>query len=559
MRIVIALLIALCLRADNVDLILKNGRIVTLDKSRPEARSVAIRDGRIVALGSDTEVSKHTAARTIDLKGALAIPGFIEGHGHLMGLGLAKMNLDLRGARNWNEIVAMVRAAAKEKKPGEWIRGRGFHQSKWDSPPVPNVQGFPLATELNKAAPNNPVWLTHASGHAAMVNEAAMKLAGIGPNTKSPPGGEILKDASGQPTGLLNETAQSLVGRAYSSYEKKLSLAEREAEARKQVELATNECVSKGITSFQDAGSGADEVRLFKAMAEAHELPLRLWVMLHMSTSETLSSAAQLRMIGFGGDRLTVRAIKRYIDGALGSRGAWMLAPYADLPSTSGFNTEDLGELRKVAEFAIANGFQFCIHAIGDRGNREILNLYESVFREHSGAKYVRWRIEHAQHISAADIPRFGQLGVIASMQAIHCTSDAPFVVARLGAKRAEEGAYVWRKLIDSGAIVVNGTDVPVEDVDPIANYYAAVTRKLRDGSVFYGAQKMTREEALRSCTSNGAYAAFEENIKGTLTVGKLGDITVLSKDILKIADDEIPSARVLYTIVGGKVAYESH
>jgi hypothetical protein len=269
----------------------------------------------------------------------------------------------------------------------------------------------------------------------------------------------------------------------------------------------------------------------------------------------------EYRMIGVGGDHLTVRAIKEYMDGALGSRGAWLLAPYSDLPADapnrSGINTENLADIKHSAELAIDNGFQLCTHAIGDRANREVLNLYEAVFREHPDKTNLRWRIEHAQHLDPADIPRFRALGVIAAKQGIHCTSDGPFVIARLGRERAEAGAYVWQKLMKSGAMVGNGTDTPVEDVDPIQCYYASVSRRLKDGTVFFPDQRMSRMEALRSYTINNAYAAFEEGSKGSLRAGKLADVTVLSRDILTIPEDEIQSAKVDYTIVGGKVMYE--
>jgi predicted amidohydrolase YtcJ len=265
------------------------------------------------------------------------------------------------------------------------------------------------------------------------------------------------------------------------------------------------------------------------------------------------------RVINYGDKRFTVRATKRAIDGALGSRGAWMLEPYADLPSTSGMNTDTLDDIRQTAELSIKYNYQVAVHAIGDRGNRETLNIYEDTFKKHpeKNSKDLRWRIEHSQHLSAADIPRFGRLGVIASMEGIHCTSDAPYVLARLGPKRAEEGAYVWQKLMKSGAVVANGTDAPVEDVDPIANYYATVSRKLKDGTVFFPDQRMSRMEALKSYTINGAYAGFEEENRGSLKPGKYADITVLSKDILKVPEDEIPTARVAYTIVGGKILYK--
>jgi hypothetical protein len=291
-------------------------------------------------------------------------------------------------------------------------------------------------------------------------------------------------------------------------------------------------------------------------MAAKGELRLRLWVMLRDSNQALAPRLDGFRTIGAGGNFLTIRAIKKYIDGALGSRGAWLLAPYSDKPDSVGLVIDSPEEIERTAELAIAHDYQLCVHAIGDRGNREVLNIYERVFREHPEQKNLRWRIEHAQHLAAADIPRFGQLGVIAAMQGIHCTSDAPYVLLRLGPQRAEEGAYVWQKLIRSGAVVGNGTDAPVEDVSPIACYYASVSRKLKDGTRFYPDQRMSREEALKSYTWNNAYAAFEEDLKGSLRPGKLADITVLSRDILTVPEDEIPGTQVVYTIVGGKVAY---
>ena len=327
-----------------------------------------------------------------------------------------------------------------------------------------------------------------------------------------------------------------------------------EARAQKVLELADQEAISKGITSFQDAGSGFDVVNRIKRMIDAGRMRVRLWVMIRGGNAQTLAAN---RVVGYGNNQLTVRAIKITADGALGSRGAWLLEPYSDKPDSVGLATTPVEQIRQAAQVAIENGYQVCIHAIGDRANREVLNVYEETFRKNNkNGKDLRWRIEHAQHINAADIPRFGQLGVIASMQGIHCTSDAPWVEPRLGAKRAEEGAYVWQKLMKSGAVVTNGTDAPVEDVDPIASYYASVTRKTKDGTVFYGDQKMTRVEALRSYTLNNAFAAFEEDIKGSLSLGKLADITVLTKDITAVPDEEIRQAKVAYTIIGGKVLY---
>jgi predicted amidohydrolase YtcJ len=561
LRFCFFLLFAGSLIAQNpADLILRNGKIVTLDPAQPEVHAIALRNGRIVAVGeaADAPSLLGPATRVIDLAGKLAIPGFIEGHGHFMAVGEAQMNLNLRTARNWDDIVAMVAAAAKTAPPGAWIMGRGFHQSKWDKPPQPNVQGFPVHAELSKVSPNNPVWLEHASGHASMVNAAALKAAEINANTPNPPGGEIFKDANGEPTGLLNERAQGLLRPAYEAYLSKRSPAEVEGADRRKVEFASRECLANGITTFEDAGSSFGTVDLIKRIARDGQLDLRLWMMLNESNAKLATDIQRYRVQDFADRHLTVRAIKRYSDGALGSRGAWMLAPYSDLPSSTGLNTEKMETIRQTAEIAIANGFQLCVHAIGDRANREVLNVYEAAFKAHPEKHDLRWRIEHAQHLDPADIPRFGQLGVIAAMQGIHCTSDAPFVILRLGEKRAEAGAYVWRSLLDSRAVVGNGTDAPVEDVNPIACYYASVTRKTKDGSLFYPKQCMTRMEALKSYTLSNAFAAFEEDQKGSLVTGKLADITVLSQDILTIPADQIPATRIVYTIVGGKIAYQA-
>jgi predicted amidohydrolase YtcJ len=549
-----------CARSQQpADLVLRNGKIVTVDDEKPEAEALAARGDVIVAVGTNEEIQSYVGPNTkvIDLKGRLAIPGFIDAHAHFMSIGQAKMNLDLTKVKNWDEIVAMVADAVKKAKPGQWILGRGWHQEKWERRPTPNVEGFPVHTSLSKVSPNNPVMLTHASGHAGFVNAEAMQLAGITKSTPNPSGGEILRDKNRNPTGLLRETAQGLVSKVIAKARAAMSPEELDAQARKQAMLAAEDCLKKGITTFEDAGSSFATIDLFKKMIDEGKMGVRLWVMVRASNDQLRSKLAAYKIIDYGNKYLTVRAIKCYMDGALGSRGAWLLEPYSDLPTSTGLNVTPLDELRETAEIAIQNGFQLCIHAIGDRANREVLNVYESTFKAHPDKTGLRWRIEHAQHLSASDIPRFGKLGVIAAMQGIHCTSDGPFVLARLGAKRAEEGAYVWQKLMKSGAIVANGTDAPVEDVNPIPCFYASVTRKLKDGSLFYPDQCMTRAEALKSYTLNGAYAAFQENIKGSITPGKLADITVLSKDIMTVPDDEIPTAKVLYTIVGGKVLYE--
>jgi hypothetical protein len=539
-------------------LVLHKGRISTVDDAKPEAQALAARGDTIVAVGTDAEIAAYIGPRTrvIDLQGRRAVPGFIEAHGHFTGVGEARIVLDVMHVKNWDEIVAKVKAAASTARPGEWIRGRGWHQDKWDRRPEPAVEGFPTHHSLSAASPNNPVVLEHASGHASFANAKAMELAGVTRSTKSPAGGDILKDAAGAPTGLFRETADSLLGAAYARAREGMKAEEREAEVRRQIRLADEEAVAKGVTSFQDAGSSFETIDVFKKVAAEGKLGLRLWVMIRDSNERMAQRLAGYRLVDGYQKHLTVRAIKHTLDGALGSRGAWLLEPYSDAPSSTGLETTPLATVEATARLAMQHDYQLCVHAIGDRANRETLNLFEAAFKAHPAKKDVRWRVEHAQHLDPADIPRFGRLGVIASMQGIHCTSDAVFVPARLGARRSEEGAYVWQKLMKTGAVIANGTDAPVEDVDPLASFYATVTRRLANGSTFYPDQRMSREEALRSYTRNGAYAAFEEGSKGSLTVGKLADVTVLSRDIMTVPDEEIRSARVDYTIVGGKVLY---
>jgi predicted amidohydrolase YtcJ len=542
------------------DLVLRNGKIVTVDDDRPVAEALAVAGDTIAAVGPNQEIQRYIGRETkvIDLKGALATPGFIDAHVHFTGVGEAARNLKLSTAKNYDDIVQMVAAAAKKAKPGEWILGRGWHQEKWSEPPSPNVEGFPTHDALSRVSPNNPVWLTHASGHAGFANALAMKIAEVTPSTPDPTGGKILKDQKGNPTGLFNERAQSLISDALARDRATRTPAQIEADLRRVIDLAAQESLSKGLTTVSDAGSPPSTIEMMKKVVDERRLPLRVWMMIRETPDKLAADLPKYHIVNYGDKRFTVRGIKRAVDGALGSRGAWMLEPYADLTTTSGLNTDSLDDIRHTAELAVTYDYQLAVHAIGDRGNREVLNIYEDVFKRHpdKAGKDRRWRIEHAQHLNAADIPRFGRLGVIASMEGIHCTSDAPYVLARLGPKRAEEGAYVWQKLMQSGAVIANGTDAPVEDIDPIPSFYASVSRKLKDGTVFYPAERMTRMEALRSYTIGAAYADFDEGIKGSLRPGKLADITVFSKDIMSIPEDQIPSAHVLYTIVGGTVQY---
>ncbi len=543
------------------EILLTNGKIVTLDPAHGTVEALAIANGRILAVGSSVDLQKYVddpMTEIIDLGGKLAVPGFIEGHGHFAGLGDSLRILNLASVNNWEEVIAMVEAAVAAAAPGEWILGRGWHQEKWDHAPLEAIEGFPTHDSLSKVSPNNPVSLTHASGHAAFFNAKAMEMAGVDKETEDPPGGEILKNAAGEPIGVFRERAQHLVRGVHQAAQLRRSAADQEEDLRLSLELADQECLSKGVTSFQDAGTPFSTLDVVKKMTAEGALGTRLWFMIRDSNDKLARNLAKYRTIGADNDHLTIRAVKRTIDGALGPRGAWLLEPYSDSPESTGLATATVESVTETARLAAENDYQVCVHAIGDRANREVLDIFEAAFAKMPGKTDLRWRIEHAQHISAVDIPRFAQLGVVASMQGIHCTSDAPYVVPRLGEERAEEGAYVWQKLMASGALVTNGTDAPVEDVDPIASFQATVARRMKDGRLFYPEQRMSRMEALQSYTINAAKAAFEEHIKGSLSPGKLADIVVLSEDIMTVPEEEITNAKVLYTMVGGKVLYKA-
>jgi len=545
---------------DAADLVLTNGKVVTVDASLPEAEAVAMRDGRIIAVGSSDEIDAYVGGATevIDLEGRLAIPGFIEGHGHYMSLGRSKEILDLMDATSWEEIVSMVEEAVATARPGQWIEGRGWHQEKWSSVPEGSVEGVPVHDMLSAVSPNNPVRLGHASGHASFVNEAVLVAAGITADTPDPSGGEIVRDAQGNPTGMLRETAASLANRARDAYPRGATTAEeREATFRRQVQLAGQDALEHGVTAFHDAGSGFGTIDSFREMADAGELPIRMYVMVRGESQEAMRERlSDYFMDGYADGFLTVRSIKEMIDGALGPHGAWLLAPYADLPASAGLSTRHPEAIAETARIAVENGFQLNTHAIGDRANRETLDIYEGVWEEMEvDGSQLRWRIEHAQHIHPDDLVRFAELGVLASMQGVHGTSDGPWVLLRLGEERARSGAYMWRTLTDLGVRINNGTDVPVERISPIASFYSTVSRMTSDGP-FFPEQALTREEALATYTINNAYAAFEEDRSGSITVGKYADVTVLDRDIMTIPMEEIPGTLVDYTIVNGEVRY---
>ncbi len=546
------------------DTILLNGNIYTVDENMPQAQALAIKDGLILQVGTNEEIEKLKGDKTqvIDLQGQFTMPGFIEGHGHFSGMGYSLIDLNFLKSKNWNEIVQAVAEAAKTAKPGEWIIGRGWHQEKWDEALQRHVQGYPYHDDLSEVSPDNPVMLRHASGHALMANKAAMDAAGISKETPDPSGGHIVRSPSGEAIGVFEERAMSAIAKVHEEYLATLSPEAQLERWYQGIELAQQECLKQGVTSFQDAGSSYDEIARYKKMAEEGKLNLRLWAMLRHSSERMKGNLGGFPIIDAGNRFFTCRAIKTELDGALGSYGAWLLSDYNDKPDFTGQNTTSIEEVKTIAALARDHDMQLCVHTIGDRANRELLNLMEELTAaEGKNLKALRWRSEHAQHIDPQDIPRFAELGVIASMQAIHCTSDAPFVVKRLGEERARTGAYPWQSLLQAGAIVTNGTDVPVEDVSPIESFYASVTRKRHQASntglELFPEQKMTREQAIHSYTLACAFSGFEEAWKGSLTPGKVADIVVLTNDLINCTDDEILKTEVVTTFVGGEVKYK--
>ncbi len=544
------------------DMVIKNGTIYTMDSQMPKAEAVGVKGGKIAFVGSAAEAEKGISETTkvIDLQGKTMTPGFIESHAHIMGIGYNRIQVDLLSTKSYQEVIDKVAEAVANAQPGDWIVGRGWHQDKWDSIPGKVVKGFQTHHALSEVSPNNPVYLKHASGHAALANAKAMEIAGvqlINPENieqAEVEGGEIIRDETGNPTGIFNEMAQGLISKHIP--ESNMESHERALAA------AIQECLENGITSFHDAGADSLAIATFEKFIQEEKMRFRLYVMLSSRDSLFLERWFEKGpQIGMGDGRLTIRSIKLYADGALGSRGAWLLEPYSDLPGHTGHETTPMPYMEWVTEKGLANGFQVCSHAIGDRANREILDMYEAAFKANpSAATDHRFRIEHAQHLDAEDIPRFAELDVIASMQAIHMSSDRPWAIDRLGEERIKEGAYVWKKLLESGARIINGTDAPVEPVSAIASFYASVTRQTLEGTPEGGYepdQKMTREEALRTYTLYAAYGAFEEDTKGSIEVGKYADFTVFSQDLMTVPDNQILDTQVDYTIVGGKVEYQ--
>ncbi|MFL5489055.1 MAG: amidohydrolase [Gemmatimonadaceae bacterium] len=537
----------------SADLVLTNGRIYTVDNARPVVSALAVRGGRVLFIGSDAEARALAKPSTtvIDLNGAAVVPGFVDAHAHLLGLGNTLQRVNLAGSTSYDEVIARVKAWAREVAPDTWILGRGWDQNRWPT------KEFPTHEALSSAFPNNPVVLTRIDGHALLANARAMQLAKVTASTPDPTGGRIIRLASGAPSGVFIDNAQSLVTRAIPQATK--------ADKRKAILAAVAEANRWGLTGVHDAGEDVETVGIYEELARTGSYNLRNYVMLSDPGDPGSPTTMRNQYIQRGPQsalydgHLWIRAIKLYADGALGSRGAALLAPYADEPTNSGLLVSRPEHIRAWADSALRRGFQVNVHAIGDRGNRIVLDAFDSALKKFPKADH-RFRIEHAQVLSPADIPRFARLGVIPSMQATHQTSDMRWAEARVGPQRIR-GAYAWRSLINTGVVIPNGTDFPVEEVNPLLTFHAAVTRQDPTNwpvGGWYPEQKMSREEALQSMTIWPAYAGFQESILGSLTPGKYADFVILDRDVMSVPETEILRARVISTWIGGKRVYQA-
>jgi predicted amidohydrolase YtcJ len=537
---------------ESADLIFKNGNIYTVNERQPHAEAVAVRGDRIIFVGSDADAKRYQDQKTrvVDLHGRTVLPGMTDAHYHIQGVGAREVNLNLEGTSSLEDLLAKVRARVAQTEPGKWVTGRGWIETFWQ-PPI-----FPTRDELDRVSPENPVFLTRADGHGAVANSLALKIAGINEKTQNPFGGEILKDKkTGRPLGMVLDAAKELITRHIPK--------PTEAEIEQAFLLGVKRSIELGWCEIQNAGSINSDVRMMRKLYGEGKVKLRIYNAVYGPGEPAKQLFKDGPTVGAYDGRFTVRTIKVVLDGALGSRGAALLEPYADA-DTSGFLTEKEADLSPMLEEALRRGIQVETHAIGDRANRTILDLYERAFKAVPPAqrkiREPRWRVEHAQILTLSDIPRFAKLGVIPSMQASHAIGDLFFAPSRLGLERLA-GAYAWQSLIKSGSIIAGGSDAPVERGEPMIEFYAAVSRKSLkgfSGEGWHPEQALTREQALKMFTLWPAFAAFEEHDKGSIEVGKLADLTVLSNDIMKIPEPDILKTHCVMTIIGGEVVFET-
>jgi predicted amidohydrolase YtcJ len=533
------------------DIVFKNGNVYTANDKDPHAEAIAVKADRIVFVGTNAAAQRYVGpnTRVVDLHGNTVLPGFADSHQHLSGVGLREMTLNLEGTMSLEDLLAKVKERVDQAKPGEWVTGRGWIETHWQ-PPV-----FPTRWDLDKVAPNNPVILGRADGHGAVANSAALKLAGVDKNTPNPFGGEVSKDKeTGEPNGMLLDAAQSLVRSKVPPTSA--------SDAERAVVVGVKRDIELGWTQIQDAGGSYNDVEIFKKLYAAGTIKLRIYKAVYGPGPNAMRLLNEGPTVGAFDNRFTLRTIKVVSDGALGSRGAALLEPYSDKPDTSGFLTVKAEELRPMLVEALRKGIQVETHAIGDRANRFILDEYEAALKAVPvGERKVaepRWRVEHAQIVNPADIPRFAKLGIIPSMQPSHAIGDLFFAPKRLGIERLA-GAYAWQSFIKSGVVVPGGSDAPVERGEPMIEFYAAVARKDPkgfSGEGWHPEEAVTREQALKMFTVWPAYAAFEEKLRGSIEVGKLADLTILSADIMKIPEADILKTRCVMTVINGEIVF---
>jgi predicted amidohydrolase YtcJ len=547
--ILIGVIFIMSCTSKNADLVIIGGKVATVDDNFSIAEAVVVQNNRIIFVGTNDGTKKYISDKTkvIELNGELVLPGLVDSHGHLTGYGKSLEHIDLVGTNSFQEVLDLVNEKIRTVEPGEWIRGRGWDQNDWE------IKEFPTHRALSKISPDNPVMLSRVDGHAILVNQKAMEIAGIDVETPNPDGGKVFKDTNGIPTGIFLDNAEALITDYLPKYSSE--------QLRRIIRNATYQCAKYGLTGMGDAGIPTSRIDDYKYLIDNEEMSIRINAMLTDTVVSDMNGFLQkYKVDSYGNDFLRVKSIKLYADGALGSRGAALLEPYSDDPENNGLLVTENSHMLEVCKSALESGFQVCTHAIGDKAIRTMLDIYEKALRENSKEDH-RFRIEHSQIVNIADIQRYAELGIIPAMQPQHAVSDMPWTEDRIGSERVK-GAYAFRSFLDEGVIIPCGSDFPVEVPNPLIGIHNAVTRQDENGYPKGGwlpEQKMTIEEAIKGYTIWAAYAAFQEDILGSIEVGKYADFTILDNDILTIDPMEILNTKPIYTIVGGEIKYQAN
>ena len=538
-----------CTSQKQADLVIIGGKVVTVDSDFSITEAVAVRDSKIIFVGTNVDAKEYISRTTnvIELNGELVLPGLIDSHGHLTGYGKSLEHVDLVGTKSYKEVIDFVKEEVKTVEPGEWIRGRGWDQNDWE------IKEFPTHQALSKISPDNPVIFSRIDGHAILVNQKAMKIAGIDINTSDPDGGKLIRNSNGLPSGIFIDNAEKLITDHVPKYSTE--------KIRGIIHNAAKRCAELGLTGVGDAGIPITRIDDYKYLIDNGRMPIRLNAMLaDTAVNDWVRFLQKYKVDSYGNDFLRVKSVKLYADGALGSRGAALLEPYSDDPENSGLIVTNNSHMLEVCKAALENDFQVCTHAIGDKAIRTMLDIYEQALQENPIADH-RFRIEHSQIVNLDDVTRYAELGVIPAMQPQHTVSDMPWTEDRIGSDRVK-GAYAFRSFIDVGVIIPCGSDFPIEVPNPLVGIHNAVTRQDANGypeGGWFPEQKMTVEEAIKGYTIWAAYSAFQEDILGSIEVGKYADFTILDKDILSIEPSDILNTKPIFTIVGGEIKYQAN